>query len=768
MSAPTRAVFLSYAREDASAVRHVAEALRGFGIEVWFDQNELRGGDAWDQAIRRQIKDCALFLPVISSNTQARREGYFRLEWKLATQRMHTMADGTPFLLPVVIDNTTEASALVPEEFRSVQWTFLTDGMPRPEFIERVRRLLEAPGAASVVAGSAPAALPAAPSLPRKSSSRGWWLTASMIAAVAAVAGGWFFLRPPPAAKSLENAERPMAAAAVANALSIAVLPFANLSGDKDQEYFSDGLTEEILNALARERNLRVSGRASSFFFKGRNTPLTEIAKTLGVAQLVEGSVSRVGNRVRIRVQLTRALDGFSEAIGSFDRELTDVFAIYDEITRAVVTKLAPGRADASANTAAATQNPEAYDLYLRGRALQTRAANYAADAATFYERAVALDPKFALAWARLAEARFRPFGARSDRSPQLVKSTREAIDRALAANPDLPEALIVRANWLRDVEGDLEAARRDLRRAESLQPPSASLRAAQAGLARRESNWPEMMRLAREAIALDPQNGDATNAWALMFRYRGDFVEAERLFARAVSIQGPGVATPYSNYVTQRGIWRGALAKWKLLESSPRDQAGRDAQRVTTLIELGRMEEARALALELEQGAEEGAVTDLRPSLRVGLLELRALGFADQARTQAERGRVAVLAELARGNRAPGLLGRLALLHIVLDERQAAYAVLRDWENDARSGRQRYLWEMEFAFDAVRYYALLGDADKCTELLETLMAAGYRFGHGLGFMLEYEPVRADPRFQRLMEQEKAWADSLPDPTNRS
>src|SRR4051812_49801028 len=113
-AAENKAVFLSYASQDAPAVERIAEALRASGIEVWFDQSELVGGDAWDQKIRRQIKECALFVPVISANTQARREGYFRIEWKLAAQRTHALADGTPFLLPVVIDGTRDTDALVP------------------------------------------------------------------------------------------------------------------------------------------------------------------------------------------------------------------------------------------------------------------------------------------------------------------------------------------------------------------------------------------------------------------------------------------------------------------------------------------------------------------------------------------------------------------------------------------------------------------------------------------------------------------------------
>ena len=126
MSAPAPAVFLSYASQDAESARRICEALRETGVEVWFDLNELRGGDAWDQKIRRQIKECTLFVPLISANTQARPEGYFRLEWKLAVDRSHLMSDDHPFLFPVVIDDTPEALARVPDRFRAVQWTRLT------------------------------------------------------------------------------------------------------------------------------------------------------------------------------------------------------------------------------------------------------------------------------------------------------------------------------------------------------------------------------------------------------------------------------------------------------------------------------------------------------------------------------------------------------------------------------------------------------------------------------------------------------------------
>jgi len=139
---PHRAVFLSYAHDDSEAARRVADALREGGVEVWFDQNELRGGDAWDSKIRNQVKECALFMPIISANTQARPEGYFRLEWHLAQQRSHLIAQGRPFIVPICVDDTPDAEALVPDAFLAVQWMRLPGGKTDPAFCERVKFLL--------------------------------------------------------------------------------------------------------------------------------------------------------------------------------------------------------------------------------------------------------------------------------------------------------------------------------------------------------------------------------------------------------------------------------------------------------------------------------------------------------------------------------------------------------------------------------------------------------------------------------------------------
>ena len=178
-------IFLSYASEDTEAARRVCEALRAEGLEVWFDKSELRGGDAWDASIRSQIKECALFLPVISANTQRRTEGYFRLEWRLAEQRSHLMAKSRPFIVPVAVDDTPEAGAQVPDAFLEVQWSRLPGGRCDAAFASRVRQL--ASGDMSPArAGTAPVS--PAPASGRKGTSI--WLKGIVAVALLVPAGG--------------------------------------------------------------------------------------------------------------------------------------------------------------------------------------------------------------------------------------------------------------------------------------------------------------------------------------------------------------------------------------------------------------------------------------------------------------------------------------------------------------------------------------------------------------------------------------------------
>ena len=157
MTDTDRAVFLSYASEDAAAAARICAGLRAAGIEVWFDQSELRGGDAWDHHIRNQIRDCALFVPIISAHTQNRPEGYFRLEWDLAEQRSHMIIRSKAFIVPVCVDDTPDTRAEVPEAFLKAQWTRLPGGVTTQPFCDRLAALLAGNEPARRTGRSAPA-----------------------------------------------------------------------------------------------------------------------------------------------------------------------------------------------------------------------------------------------------------------------------------------------------------------------------------------------------------------------------------------------------------------------------------------------------------------------------------------------------------------------------------------------------------------------------------------------------------------------------------
>ncbi|MBL9200972.1 MAG: TIR domain-containing protein [Opitutaceae bacterium] len=268
---PAPAVFLSYASQDAEAAARLCDTLRAAGVEVWFDQNELVGGDAWDQKIRGQIKACALFVPVISAATQARREGYFRIEWKLAAQRTQAMADGTPFLLPVVIDATKDDEALVPEEFRAVQWTRLRPagfaGQARDEadealekFCARVKTLLggselepERPRPGERGEGAVSPTTPAPAKAARRVPAAAWLAGAAIVLAI----GGYLVLRPAPTAGGGPRpppAEKPAAPLSRARQLAeqASSLALKKFNSTADDFAAAEGLLKE---ALALDQN---------------------------------------------------------------------------------------------------------------------------------------------------------------------------------------------------------------------------------------------------------------------------------------------------------------------------------------------------------------------------------------------------------------------------------------------------------------------------------------------------------------------------------
>jgi len=295
MNEPTKAIFLSYASQDADAAQRICDSLRAAGHEVWFDKSDLRGGDAWDAAIRKQVKECALFMPLISSNTDARSEGYFRREWNLAVNRMLDMAEDQSFLLPVVIDDTSEMTARVPDRFRERQWTRLAGGLASSEFAKGVMHLLECDRA------NAPTAVAAAKPIAAVDPGR-------------AEEGFW-----------------------------VAVLPFKCAGNNADLAALAEALADEIVTGLCRFSYLRVIARSSTSRYAGAGADVRTIGREVGARYAIEGSLRQAGSRLRLAMQLVDTVSGAHLWAESYERSVSPetVFELQDDLASRIVSTVA-------------------------------------------------------------------------------------------------------------------------------------------------------------------------------------------------------------------------------------------------------------------------------------------------------------------------------------------------------------------------------------------------------------------------------------------
>jgi TolB-like protein/tetratricopeptide (TPR) repeat protein len=557
---PAGAAFLSYASQDEEAAERIATALRSAGIQVWFDKSELRGGEAWDRQIRQQIHDCRLFIAVISAHTEARDEGYFRREWRLAVERAGDMAEGKAFLVPVVIDDTRERSAAVPDKFHEVQWTRLPAGYAATSFTDRIKAMLSPQPAASNrhstdLTGDS-AATPR-PLVARRSPP----LPILIAVALAVVGAGLVAYKlstrgahnaSPVAAHAAPSGGATGSAPSGAVTESIAVLPFADMSEKHDQEYFGDGMAEEVIDRLAQLAQLRVISRTSAFQFKGKNEDVRAIGARLAVANILEGSVRRSGDRLRVSVQLVNAADGSQLWSQSYDRNTSDIFQVQDEIAGEVVKALRLKLAAPFEAERATTDNVAAHSLLLQGRFFEDRNAPGDSERAiAAYEEALKEDPRYALAWAELAWAEMWVI-------PADVQRVANAARRAIELRPDLAQAHATRG-WYQSLFGlDWEAADRDFDKALALEPQNMRALYGKGRLARVLRRTDESLRYYRAALERDPVNtfviqGLSTTLIAL--RRTAEAVQAAR---KALDIS-PSIVTGHW-YLAYALLWNGEL----------------------------------------------------------------------------------------------------------------------------------------------------------------------------------------------------------------
>ena len=422
------------------------------------------------------------------------------------------------------------------------------------------------------------------------------------------------------------------------SAKSIAVLPFVNMSDDASNEYFSDGISEEILNALAKVKDLKVAGRTSSFAFKGRNEDLRTIGKALGVSHILEGSVRKAGVRVRITAQLVKAEDGFHLWSETYDRELTDIFAIQDEIAQAIFDQLKthltgdPGDIQFAASRA----DLSAYDLYLEAKQkIYMRKRTPLEQAAELLEGAIAIDPNYAPAFALrgivfmlLSEEQYGTIPA--GEAPALAKTL---LDRALSLDPESAEAWAGLGLYRLQQTGQLELAIEPLRRALAINPSLVNASHWLANALVRVGHPEEAKRTRQEVLLRDPlylpgintalddymRDGEIKEAQALMDRIR-PYMPASRTIvgwegvlhwvAGRIADSLPYFESAYEmepeNSTSRGQLSRALLYSWQYERLAA---VGLDEFRVYALMRLDRSEEASILARELAANDKESAL---------------------------------------------------------------------------------------------------------------------------------------------------------------
>jgi len=757
-----RAIFLSYTREDADAARRIADALRAFGLEVWFDQSELRGGDAWDAKIRRQIRECALFVPVISGHSQKRHEGYFRREWNLAVERTHDMAAGVAFIVPVAVDETSESEAVVPEEFLRYQWTHLPHGIPSAEFVGQVKRLLDAPLGLALPRPDIRLQPSGGRADPRRSGLSGWAWGALAVVLIGVAAGGVIATRRSarlPAELSPAPAPLPPAPPA-ANAKSIAVLPFANMSEDKGNAYFCDGVQENILTDLANIRELRVVSRTSVEQYRGTTKPIRQIAQELGVNWILEGSVQRAGHQVRVTGQLINAATDEHLWAKAYDRDVTDLFAIQSELAQAIAsalqTALSPAEEDLLHRRP--TDNPAAYDLYLRARQLRNRGANTLDRIEPLLRSAVELDPNFAAAWADLASVYAYAYFNDIDHTAGRLAKAKEAIDTARRLGPDDPAVLEGAGDYYYYGYRDYARATEQYLRLARLRPNDPAMYFSLALIHRRQGRWADALENFHRAVQFDPAN---LNYGLQLLQFLGATRhndEAET-FGRSLARRFAPEIDPAWNLGVVTYLARGATREMNAFARRPPDPA-KAAQFAYALKVNARLrgDLAEAVRLDREQPYNESYGETPWSQDVAAAVTLADAGDLAAARARAGKALAAMKAELERQPANATLWSALGVAHALLGEKDEALRCgqkavdLLPESRDALDGPGT-------ALVMASILARVGEKDRAlaefARLLRVPFGANVYAARGVFGFVSFRPLKGDLRFEALLNDPK-------------
>jgi TolB-like protein len=516
-------VFVSYASKDAPIANAVVAALEGQGLKCWIAPRNVIPGSLYADGIVRAINGTKVLVLILSESAIA--SPHVGKEIERASSKQHP-----------IIALKTDAMPLTPalEYFLSEsQWVEVgAEGTEAAlaKLVEAVRRHL-----AASPAGATPALRNRTPLVGAKTRRRVPWMAAAAGCAVAIallyLVVDKFRLAKLGASEGTAAAVAPAAvpAAAPIPDKSVAVLPFVDMSEKKDQEYFSDGLAEELIDMLTKVPDLRVPARTSSFYFKGQHATIAEMAKALGVAHILEGSVRRSGNTMRVTVQLVRADNGYHLWSETYDRDLKDVFKVQDNISRMVVEKLKLTLVNSGPSAQARPTSPEVYNLYLQGRYFVLNETERDLDKAIgFFQRAIALDPKYAPAWGGLGFAYFRQVANGYIDVLQGLEKVNAAAQKGIELDPALAEPYQLVSMVKMTGSHDWAGARAALDKSLQVDPNNMSALIGDAHLTRTVGNLDDALAKFRQTLDRDPLNLLNRRYLARVLYFAGRLDEAE------------------------------------------------------------------------------------------------------------------------------------------------------------------------------------------------------------------------------------------------
>jgi TolB-like protein/Tfp pilus assembly protein PilF len=550
---------------------------------------------------------------------------------------------------------------------------------------------------------------------------------------------------------------------------SIAVLPFENLSEDKNNAYFAEGIQDEILTRLSKIADLKVISRTSTQRYKSAPENLPEIARLLGVGHILEGSVQKSGDAVRVNVQLIKAANDSHLWADTFDRKLTDIFSVESEIAKAIADQLRAHLSGREEQVIAAkpTDNVEAYDAYLRGLAYSLKSSNTPANALgaqRYLREAVRLDPKFALAWALLSNVEARGYITQTlQRTVSLREEARQAAETALTLEPNLGEALHAKGYYHYSCLKDYDAALRYFEEARQLLPNSSRIPESVAYLERRRGQWERSESSFNEAERLDPRNVTLLGQHALSYTCLRRFPEALRKFDQVLNIAPDDLNTlAFKAAIAQaEGDLRPASAILAPLHPNADDNRVLETQIYQAILErrpasiIPRLKEILAKP--------DPALGYINGELRFYLgwaQEVAGNHVAAQETWRQTRNELEPFLKEQPENYL--LIGDLALTNMGLGDKPAALAlseraiVVNPIEKDAVDGPG--------AIEILaRVAAQMGEPDRAIAGLQKLLSIPYQGAMGPGVPLTpallrldpmFDPLRNDPRFQKLASPE--------------